>query len=267
MPVFQLILIALIQGITEFLPVSSSAHLILLPKLTGLQDQGIAIDVAVHLGTLFAVLLYLFKDIKILLTGLLEALGFQRRSPAFSLLSCLVIATIPVVIFGFLINLGQIDESLRSIKIIAWTMIIFGVVLYYSDQKGTTKKTVDSWTIKAALTMGFWQALALIPGTSRAGAIISGARILGFSRRDSAKIAMLMSVPTILASGILLSAEIISSENTTLAKDFVIAAILSFVTALLSIRFMMYFLINHSFTPYVVYRVIFGLILLSVAYS
>jgi undecaprenyl-diphosphatase len=267
MPFFQLILIALIQGVTEFLPVSSSAHLILLPRLTGLQDQGIAIDVAVHLGTLFAVLLYLLKDIKILLKGMLEAIGFQHRTAAFSLLLCLIMATIPVLIFGFLINLNQIDENLRSIKIIAWTMLIFGIVLYYSDQKSTTRKTVDSWTIKAALTMGFWQALALIPGTSRAGAVISGARLLGFSRRDSAKIAMLMSIPTILASGVLLSSEIISSGNINLAKDFIIAAILSFVAALLSIRFMMYFLVSYSFTPYVVYRIIFGLILLSVAYS
>ncbi len=267
MPVFQLILIALIQGVTEFLPVSSSAHLILLPKLTGLQDQGIAIDVAVHVGTLFAVSLYLIKDIKIIFKGLVEALGFKQRSAAFSLLLCLIIATIPVILFGFLVNLGGFDEGLRSIKIVGWAMLIFGIVLYYADHKNTQTKTSDSWTLQSALIMGFWQALALIPGTSRAGAVISGARLLGFSRPDAAKIAMLMSIPTILASGALLSAEVISSDNPRLVKDFIIAAIFSFSAALLSIRFMMYFLNSYTFTPYVLYRILFGVILLSIAYS
>ena len=107
-------------------------------------------------------------------------------------------ATIPVVLFGFLIKLVNLDESLRSIKIIAWAMLIFGLILYYTDQKNIDTKKSDNWSYRSALIMGFWQALALIPGTSRAGAVISGARLLGFSRQDSAKLAMLMAIPTII---------------------------------------------------------------------
>ena len=266
MPIFQLILIALIQGITEFLPVSSSAHLILFPKLTGLQDQGLAIDVAVHIGTLLAVLLYLKADIKVLFQGLIQAFGFKRRSNAFSLLCYLITATIPVVLLGFLIKLVNLDESLRSIKIIAWAMLIFGLILYYTDQKNIDTKKSNNWSYRSALIMGFWQALALIPGTSRAGAVISGARLLGFSRQDSAKLAMLMAIPTIMASGALLSIEIIASGSLSLARDFFLSIGFSFSAALLSIRFMMYFLTKYSFTPYVVYRVLLSLILLAIIY-
>ena len=266
MPIFQLILIALIQGITEFLPVSSSAHLILFPKLTGLQDQGLAIDVAVHIGTLLAVLLYLKADIKVLFQGLIQAFGFKRRSSAFSLLCYLIMATIPVVLFGFLIKLVNLDESLRSIKIIAWAMLIFGLILYYTDQKNIDIKKTGDWSYRSALIMGFWQALALIPGTSRAGAVISGARLLGFSRQDSAKLAMLMAIPTIIASGALLSVEIIASGSLSLARDFFLAIAFSFSAALLSIRLMMYFLTKYSFTPYVVYRLLLSLILLAIIY-
>ena len=266
MPIFQLILIALIQGITEFLPVSSSAHLILFPKLTGLQDQGLAIDVAVHIGTLLAVLLYLKADIKVLFQGLIQAFGFKRRSNAFSLLCYLITATIPVVLLGFLIKLVNLDESLRSIKIIAWAMLIFGLILYYTDQKNIDTKKSNNWSYRSALIMGFWQALALIPGTSRAGAVISGARLLGFSRQDSAKLAMLMAIPTIMASGALLSLEIIASGSLSLARDFFLSIGFSFAAALLSIRFMMYFLTKYSFTPYVVYRVLLSLILLAIIY-
>ncbi|MFL2789061.1 MAG: undecaprenyl-diphosphate phosphatase [Paracoccaceae bacterium] len=266
MPIFQLILIALIQGITEFLPVSSSAHLILFPKLTGLQDQGLAIDVAVHIGTLLAVLLYLKADIKLLFQGLIQAFGFKRRNNAFSLLCYLIMATIPVVLFGFLIKLVNLDESLRSIKIIAWAMLIFGLILYYTDQKNIDTKKTGDWSYRSALIMGFWQALALIPGTSRAGAVISGARLLGFSRQDSAKLAMLMAIPTIIASGALLSVEIIASGSLSLARDFFLAIAFSFSAALLSIRLMMYFLTKYSFTPYVVYRLLLSLILLAIIY-
>ena len=199
MPIFQLILIALIQGITEFLPVSSSAHLILLPKLTGLQDQGLAIDVAVHIGTLIAVLFYLRTDISVLLQGLTQALGFKRKTAAFSLLAYLIIATIPVVLFGFLIKLVSLDERLRSVEIIAWAMLIFGLVLYRIDQKSVNTKDTNSWSHRSALIMGLWQALALIPGTSRSGITVTGALHAGFTRKEAARIAMLMSIPTIIA--------------------------------------------------------------------
>ena len=267
MPIFQLMLISIIQGITEFLPISSSAHLILLPKLTTLKDQGITIDVAVHIGTLFAVILYFITDIKLIIIDLINMITFKKGIKSNSLVVCLIVATIPVILFGLIVKVTGLDESLRSVKIIAWAMLIFGIILYYTDQKGSNNKSAESWTIKAAIIMGFWQALALIPGTSRAGSTISGARLLGFSRKDSAKLSMLMSIPTIIASGTLLIANIAVSGDLNLAKDFAFAILTSFLTALLSIKIMMHFLNKFSYTPYVIYRVVFGLVLLKIAYS
>ena len=267
MPIFQLMLISIIQGITEFLPISSSAHLILLPKLTTLKDQGITIDVAVHIGTLFAVILYFITDIKLIIIDLINMITFKKVIKSNSLVVCLIVATIPVILFGLIVKVTGLDESLRSVKIIAWAMLIFGIILYYTDQKGSNNKSTENWTIKAAVIMGFWQALALIPGTSRAGSTISGARVLGFSRKDSAKLSMLMSIPTIIASGTLLIASIAVSGDLNLAKDFAFAILTSFLTALLAIKIMMHFLNKFSYTPYVIYRVIFGLILLRIAYS
>ena len=267
MPIFQLMLISIIQGITEFLPISSSAHLILLPKLTTLKDQGVTIDVAVHIGTLFAVILYFITDIKLIIIDLINMITFKKKIKSNSLIVCLIVATIPVIFFGLTIKVTGLDESLRSVKIIAWAMLIFGIILYYTDQKGSNNKSTENWTIKAAVIMGFWQALALIPGTSRAGSTISGARLLGFSRKDSAKLSMLMSIPTIIASGTLLIANIAVSGDLNLAKDFAFAILTSFLTALLSIKIMMHFLNKFSYTPYVIYRVVFGLVLLKIAYS
>ena len=267
MPIFQLMLISIIQGITEFLPISSSAHLILLPKLTTLKDQGITIDVAVHIGTLFAVILYFITDIKLIIIDLINMITFKKGIKSNSLVVCLIVATIPVILFGLIIKVTGLDESLRSVKIIAWAMLIFGIILYYTDQKGSNNKSAENWPIKAAVIMGFWQALALIPGTSRAGSTISGARLLGFSRKDSAKLSMLMSIPTIIASGTLLIANIAVSGDLNLAKDFAFAILTSFLTALLSIKIMMHFLNKFSYTPYVIYRIVFGLVLLKIAYS
>ena len=267
MPIFQLMLISIIQGITEFLPISSSAHLILLPKLTTLKDQGVTIDVAVHIGTLFAVILYFITDIKLIVMDLIGMITFKKEIKSNSLVICLIVATIPVILFGLIIKVTGLDESLRSVKIIAWAMLLFGIILYYTDQKGSNNKSAESWAIKAAIIMGFWQALALIPGTSRAGSTISGARLLGFSRKDSAKLSMLMSIPTIIASGTLLIVDIVVSGDLNLAKDFTFAILTSFLTALLSIKIMMHFLNKFSYTPYVIYRVVFGLVLLKIAYS
>ncbi|MBC8410179.1 MAG: undecaprenyl-diphosphate phosphatase [Rhodobacteraceae bacterium] len=267
MPIFQLMLISIIQGITEFLPISSSAHLILLPKLTTLKDQGVTIDVAVHIGTLFAVILYFITDIKLIVIDLINMITLKKGIKSSSLVICLIVATIPVILFGFIIKVTGLDESLRSVKIIAWAMLIFGIILYYTDQKGLNNKSTESWTVKAAVIMGFWQALALIPGTSRAGSTISGARLLGFSRKDSAKLSMLMSIPTIIASGTLLIVDIAVSGDLNLAKDFTFAILTSFLTALISIKIMMHFLNKFSYTPYVIYRVVFGLVLLKIAYS
>jgi len=141
MPLLTLVLAALIQGITEFLPVSSSGHLILLPALTGMDDQGQVIDVAVHVGTLFAVILYFWSDVRIALGGLLRLMRGKIDTKGAFLALCLILATIPVVIVGLILKLTGIDMMLRSVAVIGWTMIIFGIVLYWADQTGKTERT------------------------------------------------------------------------------------------------------------------------------
>ena len=218
MPLFQLVLVALIQGITEFLPVSSSAHLILLPSLTNLEDQGQVIDVAVHVGTLFAVILYFWADVKIALSGIPRLLRRKVDTQGAWLALCLIIATVPVIVVGLILKLTGLDDMLRSVAVIGWAMLIFGLVLYWADQKGPTTKTAASWSLKDAVVMGLWQAVALIPGTSRSGITITGARQLGYGREDAAKLAMLMSIPTIIASGALLGIEVTATADAQAAK-------------------------------------------------
>ena len=262
MPILHLLLVAVIQGLTEFLPVSSSGHLILLPQLTGLADQGLAIDVAVHVGTLFAVVLYFRADVARVLAGLAGLLRWQIDDPNARLALCLALATVPVVLVGLAIKLTGFDETLRSVAVIGWTMILFGLVLYWTDQRGAKAKTAEHWTLKDAWTMGLWQALALIPGTSRSGITISAARHLGYARHDAAKLAMLMSIPTILASGVLLGRDVVIEGNWAGARDAGLAAVLAFGAALLALAIMMPLTRKISFTPYVIYRIILGVGLL-----
>ncbi|MDA8585342.1 undecaprenyl-diphosphate phosphatase [Rhodobacteraceae bacterium] len=267
MPLLQLILVAIVQGITEFLPVSSSGHLILLPNLLNMPDQGQVIDVAVHIGTLGAVMLYFRKDVARAVTGLRHIVTGQTNTPDARLALMLVLATVPVVIAGVIFKLGGIDDMLRSVKVIAWTTLVFGLVLWVADRQGPITKTSDDWTFKDALIMGFWQVIALIPGTSRSGITITGARQLGYAREDAAKLAMLMSIPTILASGALLGLEVASTMDAAAARDSAIAAAFAFVAALVALHFMMRLLKSVSFTPYVIYRMFLGVALLIYSYG
>lgn len=267
MLLLHLILVALIQGITEFLPISSSGHLILLPALTGLEDQGQVIDVAVHVGTLGAVMLYFRAETARMVRGLPKVVRRRIDDQDAWLALCLIIATIPVVIAGLIFSLTGLDDALRSVAVIGWTTLIFGLVLYVADQKGPVEKVSAEWSLKDALVMGLWQVLALVPGTSRSGITITGARWLGYAREDAARLAMLMSIPTIIASGVLVGAEVVFNLDGAAARDGLIAAFFAFVAALGALHFMMRLLKSVSFTPYVIYRVCLGLALLAYAYS
>ncbi|QJF52949.1 undecaprenyl-diphosphate phosphatase [Roseobacter ponti] len=267
MTLLQLLIIAIIQGVTEFLPVSSSGHLALLPALTGGPDQGLAIDVAVHIGTLLAVVLYFWPDVRIAIAGMGRLLRGRVDTQGAFLALCLVISTVPVTIAGLAIRLAGLDEMMRSVAVIGWAMLIFGLVLYWADQTGGTRKTSAQWSIKDAALMGLAQMLALIPGTSRSGITITAARRLGYGREGAAKLAMLMSIPTILASGVLLSFDVIADADRALARDSAIAAVFAFLAALGALALMMRLLNSVSFTPYVIYRVVLGIILLVIAYS
>lgn len=267
MSLLHLLILALIQGITEFLPVSSSGHLILLPALTGAEDQGQVIDVAVHVGTLGAVILYFWGDVKMALAGAPRLLTGKIDTQGSKLAFLLVLATIPVILFGLVLELTGIYDSLRSIAVIGWTMLIFGLVLYWADQKGPQEKTSGNWTTRDAVIMGLWQAIALIPGTSRSGITITAGRYLGYDRESAARLAMLMSIPTIIASGVFAGAEVIATADAAAARDGAIAAGFSFLAALVALILMFKLLKSVSFTPYVIYRVILGVILLGIAYT
>ena len=265
MTLLHLTLIAMIQGITEFLPVSSSGHLILLPQLSNLEDQGLVLDVAVHVGSLAAVVIFFWRDVAKGLVGLGRLARGRVDTPGARLALGLVVATIPVVIAGAILKNTGMIEALRSVAVIGWTMIGFGILLYWADRQGASEKSTAGWTLKDAIIMGLWQAAALIPGTSRSGAAITGARSLGYGRQDAARLSMLMSIPTIIASGVLLAGEVTGEANRTALRDGAIAAGLSFMAALAALALMMRLLRSVSFTPYVVYRIVLGVALLAIA--
>ncbi len=267
MPLFQLILVALIQGLTEFLPVSSSGHLILLPQLTGLRDQGQLIDVAVHVGTLGAVILYFWPDVKLALSGIPRLIRGRLDTAGARLTWNLVLATIPAVLAGAVLHFTGLSDAMRSAKVIGWTMLLFGLVLYWADKTGPQTRHGEDWTARDAIVMGLWQVLALIPGTSRSGITITGGRRLGYGRMDAARLSMLMSIPIIAASGLLLGAEAAFTATPQALGDAAMAAVLSFGSALLALWLMMRFLRSTSFTPYVIYRAVLGVVLLAIAYG
>lgn len=267
MTLLQLTILAIVQGITEFLPVSSSGHLILMPQLTGSPDQGLVIDVAVHVGTLGAVCLYFRKDVAAALRGVPEVLRLRIESREGFLALCLLVATVPVMVAGLALKLLGLTEMLRSMALIGWTMIIFGLVLYAADKRAPQARPAESWTLKHAVVLGLWQVLALLPGTSRSGIVITGARALGYAREDAARLSMMMSIPTIIASGVLMGADVARIADWQAAQDSAIAAVIAFVAALAALAAMMRLLKVVSFTPYVVYRVALGGVLLFLAYS
>ena len=267
MPLLHLILLAIIQGVTEFLPISSSAHLILLPNLTNLQDQGQLIDVAVHLGTLVAVMTYFWRDMLRILNGLLELSRRKANSADAQLALCLIVATVPVVLFGLGLKLTGFDLATRdNVALIGWAMLGFGLLLWWADRTADRQNSATEWSLSQAIILGLWQALALIPGTSRSGITITGARLMGYQRRDAARLSMLMSVPVILAAGGLSSLDVIGTVETSALGDAAIAAGFAAVSAFIALGLMMRLLKSISFTPYVIYRVILGAGLILWAY-
>lgn len=268
MPLFHLFLVAVIQGLTEFLPISSSGHLILLPQLTGLKDQGQLIDVAVHVGTLGAVVVYFWSDVRAAVAGLPRLAVGRADTPGAKLALLLLIATIPAVVFGLGLKLTGLDDQMRSMAVIGWTMLGFGIFLHWADQRGPAEGAgKQGWSRRDAIVMGLWQAVALIPGTSRSGITITAARLLGYSRENSARLSMLMSVPVITASGLLIGAKAAADADVAALTDGAIAAVFAFFSALLALVLMMRLLRIVSFTPYVIYRIALGLVLLALAYG
>jgi len=265
LPLLHLAVLAAVQGITEFLPISSSGHLILVPIFMGWQDQGLLLDVAVHVGTLGAVLLYFWRDIGTILAGL-GSMVKGKRHPGSRLLGLLILGTLPVIGAGYLMN-EYYSDGLRSLMIIGWTTFGFGVLLYLADKFGMTIRRIEHMTIGGTLFIGIAQCLALIPGTSRSGITVTAARMLGFERADAARFSMLLSIPTILGAGVLKGWELYKLGDVQLTGDAMMAAALAFGTALIAIALMMAWLKRATFTPFVIYRLILGAALLALAYG
>lgn len=265
MPIEHLAVIALVQGITEFLPISSSGHLILLPALTGRADQGLLIDVAVHVGTLGAVLVYLWRDIGRMLKGLWRAVR-GRSDPGLTLTLQLVVATLPLVGAGYALSRYG-GDLLRSAEVVAWSTLGFGLLLWLADRTGMTIKRIEHMGYGAALFIGLSQVLALIPGTSRSGITMTAARLLGYERAEAARFSMLLAIPAIIAAGSLTGFDLYEAGDMQLTLDAAIAAGLAFIAALIAIVSMMSWLRRASFLPFVIYRILLGVGLLYWIYA
>ena len=265
MSLLHIVVLALVQGITEFLPISSSGHLVLVPWITGWQDQGLQLDIAVHVGTLGAVIVYFWRDVAAMLGGA-GSLVRGRYDAEARLLSRVAIATVPIVIAGLALKL-VVPEGIRSIEVIGWTTLVFGLLLYAADRSASDTRTVSDITVVQAIVIGFAQCLALIPGTSRSGITMTAARALGIGRTDAARFSLLLSIPTITAAGLLLGLDLAEQGNAALTTEAGLAAALAFVSALVAIAAMMAWLRRATFTPFVIYRVILGLVLLALAYG
>lgn len=266
MPFSHILELAFIQGLTEFLPVSSSGHLILFSALQHTKDQGIGIDIALHVGSLLAVLIYFAP----MIGKMLKQLWQSNFRPDLSkkdnkLFWMLIIASIPALVVGFLLrNFGM--EFLRTPKIIGFTILFYGIVLYMADRFSSAQKDLGSMTLKDSLLIGLAQCLALIPGTSRSGITITMARFLKINRVDAAKFSMLLSVPVIAAAGGLEGYRLWKASNISALSDCAYAVLFSFIVSYGAIYLMMKWLQRWSYLPFVIYRVVLGSILISMAF-
>ena len=270
MPIEQIIVLAIVQGITEFLPISSSGHLAIFSDLTGLEDQGLAIDVMMHVGSLFAIIVYFWTDVVSLIRGTLELIQLKMTDRA-RLALYIALATIPAGLFGiFLKKMGWIDairaDANLKLQIVGWNAIIFGIILYAADRFGERLRSMSDMQLHPAMVIGFAQALALIPGTSRSGITMSAARFLGFKRTEAARFSFLLGIPAIAAAGLLTVSEAYSAGE-AISGDAWLAAALSFVASLGAIAFLMALVKRMSFLPFVIYRLALGVVLLYMAYS
>ena len=262
----HIIVLAIVQGLTEFLPISSSGHLNLIHLLSPLPDQGPIIDVALHVGSLFAVFLYFWRDTGQLAIGARDTLTFQRTEAA-RLLQLLIVATVPLFAIGFVLFKTGVIEALRTIEVIAWANLVFAILIYVVDKRARQARAFGQFDIKSAIGIGLFQVFALLPGASRAGTCMTAARAFGFKRTESARLATLMAIPAILGAGLLATLDVLEQGDLRLGLDAITAAVLAFVVAYLSIWGMMALLSRTSMTPFVIYRVVIGLILLWIAYA
>lgn len=260
MALHHLLILALVQGLTEFLPISSSGHLVLTSRVLGWEDQGVIIDIAVHIGTLLAVMIYFWRDVARVVAGTLRLVTF-RGGPDARLAIMLLIATLPIVLAGFLAQ-DLVETAFRSVEIIAWATVGFALLLWLADRIGMTVQRLEHLGAFGALAIGAAQVLALIPGASRSGVTMTAARFLGMERGEAARFSLLLSIPTIVGAGVLKGVDVWRAGDIALGYDIAIAVALAFVAGIASIAAMMRWLRTSGFGPFIVYRIALGILLL-----
>lgn len=265
MEFIQAVVLAVVQGVTEFLPISSSGHLILAPAIMGWKDQGVLTDVVTHVGSLLAVVIYFWRDMMGMTRGSLDILK-GRTTYNSQLLINVIVGTIPIIIVGFILKLSGLSDSMRLAELVAINAIIFGLLLYFADRYGLMLRGIREMNWVSALIIGAAQCLSLSPGTSRSGITMTAARALGFTRPEAARFSFLLSVPANAAAAILVIGESYR-EGHALTGIMVLTGVLTFFVALATIHFLMQMLRTMSFLPFVIYRVILGVVLLGLIYS
>ena len=249
----EILILSLIQGISEFLPVSSVAHLVLVAKYYAFNNQNLLIDLCLHLGSLIAIIFYFKNDL----------INFIKNK---NFLIKILIGTIPIIPVGYIIYQTGLIYQLRSLEIIGWTSLIFGILLYISDKSKITKRVDKEFSNKSAIFIGLFQVLALIPGVSRSGITITSARLLGFNRFDSAKISFFLSIPTLAAASLLGIYNVYKEGSAELNFLAIIAVIFSFIFSYITIALFLNFIKKFNLNIFIIYRIILSLLILGITY-
>ena len=248
----EIVILSAVQGISEFLPISSSAHLILVSKVYDFKTSSLLIDISLHLGSLFAIIFYFRKD-------LFDLQNNQK------LLGLIIFGSSPLIFFGFILYSTELIHLIRNIKVIAYSTLIFGIILYFADQTKFEKNISTNLNIKSILFIGLFQILALIPGVSRAGITITAARFLKFNRVDSSKISFLLSIPALMGASFL-GLKDVFSQSIEIGYLTIIAVILSFLFSYITVKFFITYINKFSLSIFVFYRIIIALVLFSIIY-
>ena len=249
----EIFILSFVQGVAEFIPVSSSSHLILMSNFLVFENQSLSIDVSLHIGSLLAVLVYFYKDI----------INFFHNKVLFFKI---FISSLPVMIVGFLLVETGLINQIRNIKVIAWTTLIFGFLLYFSDKFKLEKNLEKNFSFKSAIFIGLFQILSLIPGVSRSGIAITAARLLNFKRIDAAKISFFLSIPILSAVSFFGLKNLILSENIYFTKINIISIFFSFLFSLITIKYFLRYIVKFNLNIFVYYRIFLALVLFAIAY-
>tara|TARA_Y100000992_G_scaffold284577_1_gene234812 strand:+ start:799 stop:1566 length:768 start_codon:yes stop_codon:yes gene_type:complete len=248
----EILILSTVQGISEFLPISSSAHLIIASNLYNLKTSSLLIDISLHLGSLLAIIFYFRKDL------------FDLKNNH-KLLNLIVIGSIPLIIFGYLLHTTELIHLLRNIKVIAWTTLFFGIILFFADQKKINRNISSDLNIKSIIFIGIFQILALIPGVSRAGISMTAARFLNFNRVDSGKISFLLSIPALTGASFL-GLKDAFNQSIEINNLVIIAVTLSFLFSYITVKFFLIYINKFSLNVFVIYRIIISFILFTIIY-